>query len=1248
VITATELHLHLDERLRPQPGTERRSQTPLLWLLPKHDKGQFVFLVPGRDLDLPPAPPLDPDANPWRGLEPYESKHADLFFGRRGLSEELTKRVLSERFVVVTGSSGIGKSSLVRAGLLPRLPETIQSVVVRPGQEPFASLARGLRNTGSIEDAPSTGALESGPRALADWLTARAGNDELLLVIDQAEELITMSRDTAAMETFLGLIATALSEASGRLRVVLTVRSEFEPQFADSPLRAHWQAARSLVPQMTQDELRRVIENPAAIKVMRFESDALVDKLINEVVNMPGGLPLLSFALSEMYRQYLDRRDDDRTLAWADYKALEGGVIGSLRVRANQVIDGFDETHQATARRVLERLVSVESGEFARRRVPRRELEAADEAETARIAEILRRLLEARLVVTDKVDDEPYLELAHDALVLGWDRLLTWVRQDLDRIVVLRRLTISADEWAASAGGAGGLLWADAARQGSIKPLMDAATPGLNRNELAFANASARRARRNRAIRWSIAAALVIVTITAITFAINARRQEQIAEANLAAALQEKGSLALSEKDQLSARLFLANSLLLRESPTVRKTLAENWSSGANLTFRYQPTAEGPLPVSPREVAAINPCCSALAVRHDGTRIFAGRSDGRIDVIDTKSGEVVDSIIVGFPISAIAVSPGDAVLAAGGDGNVVKLWAVDTGSLIKELKIDAPVLSLEFRPVTPGLAIGLAGGGVTQMDLESGARVWTVAGHEQNAQGLAYSPDGRSLFWAGSEEWLWLTNADTGQSRKLLHAGSDWKYSIAMNPTGQQIAFTPNQRTVGVANLDGSATFDLVGHRDVIQSLGFSSDGRYLLSSDILGTAKIWDVEARDILVTFPTEGKPISEATFVPEKQSIALGVLHGGVALYRIDNEPEVRRYDAPPPPDLAAALQRFEEGNPGVLHALELGVESGRITNAIVEIDFLRNGDLMVQTWQKPLVVLEPDTWEPVADYPLRPGPGGDEIVSLAREANVVSISQGLLADHIELWSLDSGASLKNVVVEGCSVASFDVSSTSDSIFIGCQAGAAYLYDLRSESIIRELDSNGHGTARAVGMDDASGLLVVGYEDGWVQAWKESDQPVLAVQAHNQPIEEVAVQVGGSLLATASADRSVRVWTPDEQEVVFKFPFRSQSLALSDDKRWLASGDHDQQIHLIDLSTGYELLTFGGHRAGIMALQFSANSATLVSGSEDGTVLIRDLNKVVHVLDSDSASLVRAAEAASGLALEGFELQPVEQMR
>jgi WD40 repeat protein len=511
VITATELYQHIDEALQTSGGRWVR-QTPILWPMKKHETGEFVFLVPGFSPEqLEPAPPLDLAANPWRGLKPYDTTDANLFFGRQRVTDLLAEKAAEQRFIVVTGPSGIGKSSLVRAGLLPRLPSGTQTILLRPGPSPFTSLATALRalNPGSEID---ENRLSTNARALVECLEALPPNRQTLLVVDQAEELITMG-GAESTEHFLELLECALKDSPERISVLLTIRTEFEPQFAQSALKQRWAAARFIVPQMTQDELHRVIEGPAAAKTMRFESPALVDQLVNEVVQMPGALPLLSFALSEMYNHYLARQTDDRTLTEADYAILEGGVTGSLRVRANQLADGLDAPSQVSLRRVMERMVSVESGEYARRRVPRQELNVADPAEQARIVQVITELDNARLIVTDSGTNISYLELAHDALIFGWDRLVNWLRQDAPLIVDLRALTKDATEWDPDRKQKAELLWTDPARLSEIKRLQTEPYPGLNRVEHEFALASINRASWNKKFRWAVSTVLFVALL---------------------------------------------------------------------------------------------------------------------------------------------------------------------------------------------------------------------------------------------------------------------------------------------------------------------------------------------------------------------------------------------------------------------------------------------------------------------------------------------------------------------------------------------------------------------------------------------------------------------------------------------------------------------------------------------------------------------------------------------------------------
>jgi hypothetical protein len=313
VITATELYLYLRECVEIGAERDGHRQTPGLWPLKRHDKGEFIHLVPGHELNLPPAPELNEANNPYRGLQSYDEQHAPLFFGRSRLIAALAERVRVQSLTVILGASGTGKSSVVKAGLLPHLrssePDAWRILSpIRPGKSPLAvlgSLTPGGEDADDLVDRLSDFWTDS--EALASRVGAWLSRDpvrRLVLVVDQFEELITLCWDSGERDQFLRLLERAIAAEPDRLRVVITLRSDFEPQFTHSALEDEWTAARVVVPAITLDEAREAIEGPAGVKVLYFKgkksSQEFIDRLIGDVAQTPGALPLLSFALSEL------------------------------------------------------------------------------------------------------------------------------------------------------------------------------------------------------------------------------------------------------------------------------------------------------------------------------------------------------------------------------------------------------------------------------------------------------------------------------------------------------------------------------------------------------------------------------------------------------------------------------------------------------------------------------------------------------------------------------------------------------------------------------------------------------------------------------------------------------------------------------------------------------------------------------------------------------------------------------------
>jgi formylglycine-generating enzyme required for sulfatase activity len=497
---------------------------------------------------------------PYRGLHAFEGEHRNLFFGRAAETRALLDRLRGEPFVLVAGDSGVGKSSLCRAGLLPLVVDgvlgkglswSIASMV--PGRRPLAALAAALAPLTADDEEDLLRRFVDEPSSWVRRLTRPGERRGTLLFIDQLEELLTLAQPTeavAAAETVGQLIEAAAVGPS--IRVLATVRGDFLTRTATLPgLAAHITRALYLLAPPSEAALRQAVVEPAAAFGFHFESDALCDALVATAARAEGGLPLLQFALSELW----EARDVQRREITAASLAAMGGVEGALARHADRVVASLLPPQRLAAQRLLLQLITAEG---TRERRSEEELLAAESKETREDARVaLEALVRGRLLVARDAESagQGSYELAHEALLSNWETLREWLRSDAERHAERKRLERAAAEWERM-GKAREALWTD-------RRLIEAdllADETLPPREAGFLEQSRRARRRRRLLRVGAILALPLTSLVvwgSIRLSSSRELNQRIAaRLHEADALLDGGRRGNAEVEQLRTQSF--------------------------------------------------------------------------------------------------------------------------------------------------------------------------------------------------------------------------------------------------------------------------------------------------------------------------------------------------------------------------------------------------------------------------------------------------------------------------------------------------------------------------------------------------------------------------------------------------------------------------------------------------------------------------------------------------------------------
>jgi DNA-binding SARP family transcriptional activator/tRNA A-37 threonylcarbamoyl transferase component Bud32/WD40 repeat protein len=391
--------------------------------------------------------------NPYKGLSAFEELDSPDFHGRDAEIEEIVATLVDHQMVAVVGPSGIGKSSIVRAGVIPALrnnaiPESDQWLItdMLPGTYPYEELTTALMRVATEMPSDLEEDLRRDPRGLARSVSRYLPeNQTVLLVIDQFEELFTLA-SAEEREEFLSMLAAAIADDRSRVRIVITMRADF----FDHPLRfaALGDALRAgtiPISAPNEDSLQSMIVEPAAGVGVAFEA-GLVDRIVVDVRNQPGALPLLEFSLTELF----EARDSD--LITLDSYGESGGVLGALGRRAETIHESLDPAAQDATRETFLRLVNVsDSGRATRRRARLTELERLGFSDVT-LSVMLNSFADHRLVTFDRdpTTRGPTVEVAHEAILTEWPRLADWIEDHREDLLLRSRLAVAVTDWETS------------------------------------------------------------------------------------------------------------------------------------------------------------------------------------------------------------------------------------------------------------------------------------------------------------------------------------------------------------------------------------------------------------------------------------------------------------------------------------------------------------------------------------------------------------------------------------------------------------------------------------------------------------------------------------------------------------------------------------------------------------------------------------------------------------------------------
>lgn len=1093
--------------------------------------------------------------NPYKGLKAFDETDASDFFGRDAIIQQMLsslQRQLAQNqssFMAVVGASGSGKSSVVRAGLIPYLRSggLHQSnnwlyITMTPGESPITTLAEKLNSISIQGQDDFVDILRTNAFDVVRMIGDRVGHEHIFLLIDQFEEVFTQVEDEAERKKFIDLMVK-LSQSDLKISITITLRADFyDKPLAYRELGELIQPTTITVLPMSADELEQVILEPAN-SVNCIVQPSLVSQLIADTLNQPNALPLLQFTITELFE---NRARDVLTLH--SYESM-GRLQGSVAQRAETVFLSLSAHHQHIAQRLFLQLVILsDTNKTVRRRVLWKD--ALQVGERDEVETLINLFGKNRLLTLDRdpISRQPTIEVAHEALIQAWTRLQIWIVENRTVLLTYNRLVSSVNDWLTNNQDASflardvQLLQYEEMAQNPVIILAD--------DEAQYLSNSRAMLRRNQILRYGAVLSLVVLTILALgvsVIAIDSRNQANRAE-QLALVERDRAN---KESDISQSRALAATALNLRtngrdallmaiEANTIADTF-EARDSLVNIIVDHK----GVERYYSQDIAVRD-----FVVEADWHRAYiVGDSNSIVQLdLETSTHNVMAELDKISVINTIDLNPDETIMAIAGEGGYA-LLDLATGEILSEISREADIWSIVWSGDGQIVYAVDSMGAVFAYEPAIDTLLFDEVVSSDTLFSIALHPDGTILVVGGASNIISALDTVSGEILYEFEGHTNWVLSLAYSPDGRLLASGGADLNLIVWDIENLQALGQIPtrHTDWIRRIKFNSDGREMLTASADGTLKRWDVATgRQIGSSLSRHTSPVWAASYTGDEHLLSAdrngqliawslsGLHYPMIQVQELDTQ--IVDVVAPDGIDeVVVATNQNDESASLVTMNLRTDEIVGELAfpSFITSMDYSPTSDLLAVAGVDQIIRLIDSTNK--IDFDIL---GGHESIIL----DVAFSSDGQLLISVDdrgtliRWDMKTQTILDEIQINNSSGLSLIQYLNEDQFITADRSGTLTIWDTETLDQIRVVEGGHDGVVTDILLANDGDILYSTGRDGLIRMWNTDTWDIEAVfpHIHTDWILDIA-QIDDRTLATTGRDGTLILWDIDRQQPI-----------------------------------------------------------------------------------------------------------------